>query len=106
MSSELNYKNLRTAVANSHPPLIPFPGVYQGDLVFLETCLKNTSEGGHVNFQKFEKLSAYVLEIQNYQQTGYNLESVFEIQEYIRNFVTLSDGDAYEASLVCEPRAK
>jgi hypothetical protein len=32
-STELNFKNLRTKIHNVQPPLIPFPGIYQGDLV-------------------------------------------------------------------------
>ena len=34
-SAELNFKNLRTQIHNVEPPLIPFPGIYQGDLVLL-----------------------------------------------------------------------
>jgi RasGEF domain len=32
-ASELNFKNLRAKIHSVEPPLIPFPGVYQGDLV-------------------------------------------------------------------------
>ena len=32
-ANELNYKHLRAKVHAVDPPLIPFPGVYQGDLV-------------------------------------------------------------------------
>lgn len=34
-SSELNYKIFRGRIQSSTPPLIPFPGLYQGDLVRL-----------------------------------------------------------------------
>eukprot|EP00842_Homolaphlyctis_polyrhiza_P006865 jgi/Hompol1/768/HPOL_001368-RA len=64
-SSELNYKLLRSKVHAVEPPVIPFPGVYQGDLVFLETCGKNKIEGGLVNFHKFQKVASYVLELQS-----------------------------------------
>lgn len=63
-SSEMNYKNLRAKVHTAEPPLIPFPGVYQGDLVFLETCGKDVLDGGLVNFIKFQKISSYVTELQ------------------------------------------
>ncbi len=33
ISSESNYKTMRATVARSETPLIPFPGVYQGDMV-------------------------------------------------------------------------
>ncbi|KAJ3416526.1 hypothetical protein HDV05_001263 [Chytridiales sp. JEL 0842] len=63
-SNELNYKNLRGRVHNSDPPLIPFPGIYHGDLVFLDTCNKNFLEGGLVNYLKYQKIAAFVFEIQ------------------------------------------
>ncbi|RKO89150.1 ras guanine nucleotide exchange factor domain-containing protein [Blyttiomyces helicus] len=103
-SSELNYKNLRAKVHSAQPPLIPFPGVYQGDLVFLDTCSKNQLEGGLVNFQKLYKTSTYLLELQNCQETPYALEPVVEIQDYVRNYSTLDDDQAYNQSLACEPR--
>nr|KAJ3420617.1 hypothetical protein HK105_005467 [Polyrhizophydium stewartii] len=103
-SSELNYKLLRTKVHAVEPPLIPFPGVYQGDLVFLETCGKTKLEGGLVNFQKFQKITSYVLELQTYQQVPYQLGPVPEIQEFLRSFPVLDDDQAYGLSLQCEPR--
>ena len=33
VSNELNFKNLRTKIHTADPPLIPFPGIYQSDLV-------------------------------------------------------------------------
>jgi len=33
VSNELNFKNLRTKIHSADPPLIPFPGIYQSDLV-------------------------------------------------------------------------
>ncbi|KAJ3107545.1 hypothetical protein HDU97_003850 [Phlyctochytrium planicorne] len=104
VSSELNYKALRSKVHASEPPLIPFPGVYQGDLVFLDTCSKDILDNGLVNFHKFQKVASSILELQNYQQARYSLESVVEIQDYVRNFNTLSDDEAYAQSLICEPR--
>lgn len=35
VASEHNYKNLRALVTERNTPLIPFPGVYQGDLVIM-----------------------------------------------------------------------
>ncbi|KAJ1558630.1 hypothetical protein HK096_008696 [Nowakowskiella sp. JEL0078] len=104
-SSELNFKNLRSKVHAAEPPLIPFPGVYQGDLVFLDTCNKNKMDGNLVNFHKFQKMATYILELQSYQKKKYVLESVYEIQDYIRNYSVLDDDRAYNFSLICEPRA-
>ncbi|KAJ3318353.1 hypothetical protein HDV06_000533 [Boothiomyces sp. JEL0866] len=103
-ASEMNYKNLRAKVHGVEPPLIPFPGVYQGDLVFLETCGKDIIENGMVNFQKFHKLSTYIIELQTYQKVAYHFEPVPEIQDMIKEFPTLDEDHAYALSLVCEPR--
>ncbi|KAH6571143.1 hypothetical protein BASA62_004025 [Batrachochytrium salamandrivorans] len=103
-SSELNYKILRTKVHAVEPPLVPFPGVYQGDLVFLETCGKTKLDGNLINFQKFQKIASYVLELQTYQQVPYQLGPVPEIQDFLRSFQVLDDDQAYGLSLVCEPR--
>lgn len=100
----MNFKNLRTRVHNVDPPLIPFPGVYQGDLVFLETSGKDKLEGGYINFGKLQKIASYVIELQTYQKMAYQLQSVPEIQEYIRNYQGLEDDAAYGFSLICEPR--
>ncbi|KAI9138851.1 ras guanine nucleotide exchange factor domain-containing protein [Paraphysoderma sedebokerense] len=104
-SSELNYKNLRAKVQNADPPLIPFPGVYQSDLVFLDGCSKDKLDGGLVNFQKFQKVAGYILELQSYQRTSYIFEPVIELQDYIREYKILDEETAYNYSLSCEPRA-
>ena len=105
-SSDLNFKNLRSKIHAAEPPLIPFPGVYQGDLVFLDTCSRSKLDNGLVNFLKFQKIAGYILELQVYQQTPYSFEQVPEIIDYIRSFRVLSDDDAYKDSLICEPRGQ
>ncbi|KAI3633678.1 hypothetical protein MIR68_008625 [Amoeboaphelidium protococcarum] len=103
-SSELNFKNLRAKIHNADPPLLPFPGIYQGDLVFLDACSKDKLENGLINYSKHQKIASYILELEVYQQTPYNFEPVIEITDYIRNFTTMNDDEAYNDSLVCEPR--
>ncbi|KAI9355434.1 ras guanine nucleotide exchange factor domain-containing protein [Zopfochytrium polystomum] len=99
VSSELNYKKFRARVQSSTLPLIPFPGLYQGDLVFLDTYSKNFIDGGLVNIQKYQKVANVILELQTFQKTPYNLEPVPEIQDYIRQYSVLTDEQAYAASL-------
>ncbi|KAI8818638.1 ras guanine nucleotide exchange factor domain-containing protein [Fimicolochytrium jonesii] len=104
VSSELNYKHLRAAIRASDPPLIPFPGLYQGDLVFIDTCQKNKIDGGLINYQKLESISRTLMELEAYQQVPFALEPITEIQDYIRNHVNLDDDQAYNASLACEAK--
>lgn len=113
--SELNYKLLRSKIHSVDPPLIPFPGVYQGDLVYLDGYEKNTVEDGMINFQKHQKLCSYVVELQvlshfvsnkkTYQKVLYQLHPVPEIQAMIKLYPTIDDDMAYKMSLYCEPRA-
>ncbi|KAI8999981.1 ras guanine nucleotide exchange factor domain-containing protein [Gaertneriomyces semiglobifer] len=125
VSSELNYKNLRQRIRSSTPPLIPFPGLYQGDLVFLDTCHRdwlrgrngdaskagNTSDKANgkegpaiVNYHKMESVARCILEVEAYRKLPYSLEPVAEIQDYIRNFEPVDDDTAYDWSLICEPK--
>ncbi|TPX63113.1 hypothetical protein SpCBS45565_g06841 [Spizellomyces sp. 'palustris'] len=105
VSSELNYKNLRAKVRATDPPLIPFPGLYQGDLVFLDTCHKDRLDGSLVNYHKLESIARSVLELEAYQQVPYSLEPIPEIQDYIRHYQLLDDDQAYNESLACEAKA-
>jgi hypothetical protein len=103
-SNDLNHKNLRARIHSSEPPLIPFPGVYLTDLVFLDTCQKDTLENDLINFSKFQKIASYVFELDSYKRKRYNFEFVAEIGSYIRNFVVLEEAEAYQNSLACEQR--
>lgn len=105
-SRELNYKNLRTKVHGANPPIIPFPGVYLGDLVFLDTgnAMYINNDKNMINFQKFQKLASYILELQVYQQTPYNFPAVIEIQTFLREITVMDEDAAYGLSLICEPR--
>lgn len=103
-SNEMNKKNLRNRIHSSDPPLIPFPGLYQGDLVFLDTCNKDKLEGGLINFYKVERITSIILELEAYQQVNYNLEPVKEIQDYVKFYNILDDDSQYSHSLQCEAR--
>jgi len=105
-SRELNYKNLRTKVHAANPPVIPFPGVYLGDLVFLDTgnAMHVNNDKSMINFQKFQKLASYILELMVYQQTPYSFAPVPEIQAFLRGVPVMDDDAAYGLSLICEPR--
>lgn len=62
-SSELNFKLLRAKIRETAPPYIPFPGVVQSDIVFLDSCGKNITANGMINFQKFVKTTGFVQEL-------------------------------------------
>ena len=84
--------------------MIPFPGIYQTDLVYLEGYGKDILDDGMVNFAKFQKVSEYVTELQSYQMAHYSFESKEEIRRYMQDYIPLGEDAAYEESLKCEPR--
>ncbi|KCV69033.1 hypothetical protein H696_04453 [Fonticula alba] len=108
-SSDLNYKNLRQRVQQHNDvPLIPFPGVYMQDLVFLDGGAKNflDEDKGVINFIKHATASRYITSLLKHQK----LEYTFEIKKEIRDFICTglpiiqSEDEHYNLSLQCEPR--
>lgn len=87
-------------IHTADPPLIPFPGIYQSDLVFLDSWGKNILEGGLINFIKYQKMASYILEFNQYQRKGYNIKPLPDIQNYIKRYEPLSDDEAYKYSLL------
>ncbi|RKP01474.1 hypothetical protein CXG81DRAFT_11930 [Caulochytrium protostelioides] len=104
-SSDMNYRELRARVKQAEPPAIPFPGIYQGDLVFLDTCFKDSYGPDQWNFDKFRKIAGFVREIKTFQDVPYFHEANLDIQHYIREYTPLDVERAYQRSLECEPRA-
>ena len=79
-------------------------GICQSDLVFLDTYSKNVHENGMINFQKYQKMSAIVLELKYFQREGYNMQPVPDIIHYIQTYPVLMEEQAYQYSLAAEPR--
>jgi hypothetical protein len=111
LSRAQNYKALREAIHASNPPVIPYFGMYQSDLTFIEEgnpdMLKDT-EPPLINFHK-RRLVAQVLvdEVQQYQQAPYNLQKVPVLREKLEQALVeniLNDNQCYAMSLEIEPR--
>jgi len=60
--------------------------------------------GGLINFHKRRLIYDVILEIQQYQQTPYNLQEVFQIQQFIANYSVWDNDQIFQQSLVVEPR--
>lgn len=94
-----------TCSAASNPKL----GVYLTDLTFIEdgipSIIKKTNL---INFAKRAKTAEVIRDIQQYQNVGYSLQPVPELQDYILSNMT-SAGDVhemYDRSLQVEPRER
>lgn len=87
----------------------PSLGVYLTDLTFIEdgipSIIKKTN---HINFAKRAKTAEVIRDIQQYQNVGYSLQPVPELQDYIlSNMQAAGDvHEMYDKSLQVEPRER
>jgi hypothetical protein len=52
MDTRSSYKVLRTMCRQADPPVVPYLGIYLGDLVFIEDGNLDEVDGGLINFKK------------------------------------------------------
>ncbi|CAM1502818.1 Fc.00g075940.m01.CDS01 [Cosmosporella sp. VM-42] len=109
MASTKNFGEYREALHAANPPCIPFFGVYLTDLTFIEdgipSIIKKTDL---INFAKRAKTAEVIRDIQQYQNVGYSLQPVPELQDYIlSNMQAAGDvHEMYDKSLLVEPRER
>ncbi|TWU74770.1 hypothetical protein ED733_005959 [Metarhizium rileyi] len=109
MASTKNFGEYREALHAANPPCIPFFGVYLTDLTFIEdgipSIIKKTNL---INFAKRAKTAEVIRDIQQYQNVGYSLQPVLELQDYIlSNMQAAGDvHEMYDKSLLVEPRER
>ncbi|KAG5950113.1 hypothetical protein E4U53_005470 [Claviceps sorghi] len=109
MASTKNFGEYREALHAANPPCIPFFGVYLTDLTFIEDGIPSTIKKTNlVNFAKRAKTAEVIRDIQQYQNVGYSLQPVPELQDYIlSNMHAAGDvHEMYDKSLQVEPRER
>jgi len=103
-----NYAQYRDLLHNSDPPCIPYLGVYQTDLTFIQDGNPDYLDDGKitVNFFKRRLFAEVIKEIQTYQLKNYSFIPV----ELLMNWLTIHDTtemteeSLYNMSLAVEPR--
>jgi hypothetical protein len=105
MSSLGSYRNYRAAMEQANPPLIPYMGVHLSDLTFIEDGNPDKM-GNLINFGKRKLVSKVISQLQRYQPSPYNLETVPRIIKLISKTISASDDELYQLSLLREPRTK
>ncbi|KAJ5075568.1 ras guanine nucleotide exchange factor i-related [Anaeramoeba ignava] len=103
MSSDSSYKGYREALKGVNPPCIPYLGVHLTDLTFIEDGNPDFI-GNLINFSKRLQISKVIRNIQQYQQKGYELQPVHQIQQLLIKFKNLGETETYDKSLKIEPR--
>jgi len=102
-----SWRDYRTVLHKTNPPCIPFVGVYQTDLTFIEEGNPKYLNG-LINFKKCMLVATTIQEIQQYQQQPYNLATVPVVRDFIIQGTKLAeatDNNAlYDLSLKLSPR--
>eukprot|EP01121_Diplochlamys_sp_Union-15-3_P020035 TRINITY_DN7686_c0_g1_i1.p1 TRINITY_DN7686_c0_g1~~TRINITY_DN7686_c0_g1_i1.p1 ORF type:complete len:149 (+),score=27.37 TRINITY_DN7686_c0_g1_i1:112-558(+) len=112
MTGKGGFKNYRQTLASTNPPCVPFFGVYQTDLTFIEEGNPDflNVQGGRkdiINYDKMKKLAAVLEEIAQYQHIRYHFQIVPIIYEYFESALKmdyLTDNELYSLSLEVEPK--
>ncbi|PRP77743.1 rasGEF domain-containing protein [Planoprotostelium fungivorum] len=101
-----NYAKLRQHLHQCDPPLIPYPGIYLTDIIFIEDGNPDYIANGLINWTKRRRLSTVIKEVQTYQLKAYNFESISFLQTYLDEVMSsqMSEKDAYDMSLLREPK--
>lgn len=101
--SDGSFSIYRATLSASIPPVIPYLGIHLTDLTFIEEGNKDM-HAHLINFAKRRLLYATISSLQNYQQTGYNLQPVRQVQDLIANLKPGDVKELFKISLMREPR--
>lgn len=110
MKAEKSYKDYRTELLKIDPPVVPYLGIYQTDITFIEDGNPDwvTADTGRdlINYAKRKLVYNVIQEVQQYQQKPYNLQPVYQIQALIEQGFkeVLDDENLYQLSLQREKR--
>jgi len=103
-----SWSNYRKTIHEVNPPCVPFFGVYQTDLTFIEDGNPDKFSNGLINFKKCRLIAGVIEEIQQYQQKPYNLSLVPMIADTVKKLIEdaqcVDDRKLYELSMQAEPR--
>ena len=84
--------------------------MYLTDLTFIDTTPDHIKsphfEDGLINFDKLRKTALVIKQIQLFQHTGYSLEVVPRIKEYLQTVKerNMTEEECFKQSLALEPR--
>lgn len=98
MATTGSWKNYRNALRSANPPLVPYLGVFQTDLLMIHEGNKLHLPNGHINFRKCTATSMIIQHVQTFQNTNYNFPTNLQITSYIDNYPVMTEDEAWEAS--------
>ena len=102
MVTKLNFQTYRHALSNVKLPALPYVGVLLRDLIFIEEGNPQTLSNGFFNFDRIHLLGKFILDIQRYKFTSYDIPVSPPIQNYFSSLKPLQDEELYQASVAVE----
>ena len=104
MSPDKSFKEYREALHSASPPVVPYIGVYLGNLTFINDGNPNTIDG-LINFRKCELMYTRVIEeFLQYQQAPYEFELDEQLSLKLSNIRSFTEDELMELSSKREPR--
>jgi RasGEF domain len=104
MNMESSYARYREVLHASNPPIIPYLGVYLGDLTFIEDGNPDFHDDTLINFSKRRLLFKTVSEIERYQAKRPDVKADLTLSQLLYSIPTFSEATLYDLSLKREPR--
>ena len=106
MAPAKSYAAFRNKLHTLHPPCVPYIGVYQTDLTFIEEG-NPTMCDGLVNWKKCRLQASIIVEIQTYQQAPYGFLPVPWIKDFFLGLEPRNDdNEMWNASITIEPKER
>ena len=100
-----NYAVLRKEILQKNPPIVPFIGMYLGDLTFFDEGNPNFIDG-KINFgYKFNKISETVSSILRFQDFAYDFAADDKFTFCVSNLRSITSEEAFKLSEAREPRS-
>ena len=104
MKQEKNYKMYRNHLKKITGPCVPFLPVYLSDFTFADDGNVDT-RNAMINFNKHLLFAEKITEIEIHQEAVYtDNEEDHTITGYLNSLPQMTKKEAYEKSLLCEPR--
>jgi hypothetical protein len=98
------YRNYHIELEACLPPCVPYLGLYLTELTHAEDGQDNLIDG-LINFSKCRLIHSIIAHINAHQQKGYNLQAVYQIQQFLRDpQPRLGDKAVFSHSTLIEPR--
>ncbi|KAI8911613.1 ras guanine nucleotide exchange factor domain-containing protein [Gorgonomyces haynaldii] len=104
MSSEKSFSRYRDALQQSELPCIPYLGVFQRDLIYMDETQQDKKMDGTINFNKYVQMGDVLLYLQNFQLVQHQFKTDKHLMDKIRTSGVVDDAEAFQISLELEPR--